>query len=124
MMQFWKRSWLWILIGAIVTTVLGYLTSQLPEFPNKAANARWIIAAVVVLTLVAWWVAMQIQGKSISPKTSDRLASQEMLVGVKAESIKAKNLRQSSKSGQPTDQTMLKDVKAKNIDLGDVHQEH
>jgi hypothetical protein len=122
-MQFWKRPWVLALVSAIVTSALGYATNQALDIPNKDKYAHWIIGAVVLLTLASAGLAVLDRRSAKSAKSADRLASQELLVGVNAETIKAKNLRQSSKSGQPIDQTMLKDVKAKNIDLGDVHQE-
>jgi hypothetical protein len=120
-MQFWKQPWFLALVSAIVTSALGYATNQALDIPSKEKYAHWIIGAVVLLTLASAGLAMLARRADSAKK--DRLALQEMLVGVKAETIKVKNLRQSSKSGQPTDQTMLKDVKAKNIDLGDLHQE-
>lgn len=49
--------------------------------------------------------------------------SQSMLVDVEADEIKARDLRQTSTSAEAVNQEMLKGVKAKTIDLGNLTQE-
>jgi hypothetical protein len=53
-----RNSFVLALISAILFTALGYLINQLPELPNKVENRKWIILAVMVLTLLVWGIAM------------------------------------------------------------------
>jgi hypothetical protein len=66
-----KNPLLLALISAVSTSCVGYLINQLPEIPNKAQNGKWIFAAVVVITLVVWIVAI-LQNRSSSERCNSR----------------------------------------------------
>jgi hypothetical protein len=50
--------WFAVPVAALTPIVLSYVVNQLPEFPNKAQNAPWIIAAAIVLSFVVIIIAV------------------------------------------------------------------
>ena len=81
-----------------------YLDDELADSPELKAKLLTIVAEI----------------QALKPEAE---GSQQMLVDVEADDIKAKNLKQRSQSDKATEQVILDGVKAKTIELGDLTQE-